>query len=217
MKEAGDSSLIIMSTDSNCLQRLSPDIWINISCYFETLKDFIRVWIAGNFTKLIPKSHPTFWKVLLKHFLASQSIPFDQAMRSSYMLPTQSEIYDFLAIQSLFTARTCTRSGCFQPYLEWSNHSRSCSYHPGNLKPGQYLSCCRAKTFRDPGCKLAYHSGMFHFMVNTKREEADQAPQQNNKVNATNQHSLPAISLETKHKQNNKPLEISKSLKLPTI
>lgn len=208
-------SSVFNSDRSNKFRCLSTELWIEIACYFDNLKDFFRAWLAGNLIRLIPKSHPSFWKILLKLYLQSRSIPFEQATRSSYMQPNETSYYDFALIQSLFTARKCTRSGCFQKYCEWSNHPKACAYHSGKYKPGQYVSCCRAKSFQEPGCKFAYHSGMFHFMVNIKREDPPKK-EENEKSKGTSA-SLPSISSSPANRQTSGNSSSMSLLKLPPI
>jgi hypothetical protein len=54
-------------------------------------------------------------------------------------------------------------------YHEFNNDNSQCVYHPGKLKSGGYLSCCRNKGFKSVGCKKAYHDGMFYSMVYSRR------------------------------------------------
>lgn len=72
-------------------------------------------------------------------------------------------------LKALFSSKKCSRSGCMKFYHEFNNDNSQCMYHPGKLKSGGYLSCCRNKGFKSVGCKKAYHDGMFYSMVYSRR------------------------------------------------
>lgn len=72
-------------------------------------------------------------------------------------------------LKALFSTKKCSRSGCMKFYHEFNNDNSQCMYHPGKLKSGGYLSCCRNKGFKSIGCKKAYHDGMFYSMVYSRR------------------------------------------------
>ena len=72
-------------------------------------------------------------------------------------------------LKALFSSKKCSRSGCMKFYHEFNNGNSQCMYHPGKLKSGGYLSCCRSKGFKSVGCKKAYHDGMFYSMVYSRR------------------------------------------------
>jgi hypothetical protein len=82
------------------------------------------------------------------------------------------DYFHFLRV--LFQRSKCNRSGCYQYYYEWENHLKACSYHPGRLVGSRkYVSCCRASSYGDRGCKTAYHNGSFYFMLHLKRNDKD--------------------------------------------
>lgn len=159
--------------------RLPTETWILIASYLPTLREFMRLWVASQkLQSLLPKSDSMFWRALLECFLQSRSIALDSIslsitgsskFLSKSRKKEKSSLEEFQAIENLFTRRKCSRSGCLKHYEEWMNTATACWYHPGQLKSGMFLSCCRADSFQTPGCKSSFHSGMFHYMLHSFR------------------------------------------------
>lgn len=157
------------------LYRLPPESWIQIASFLPTLREFVRLWVTSQqIQKQLPKADATFWKALLEFFLAGRQLTLESISVSiigpSKFLSSSRKVQkgcydDFRLMESLFTKRKCSRSGCFRFYEEWANFNQACCYHPGQLKSGMFLSCCRAASFQESGCKYTFHSGMFHFML----------------------------------------------------
>ena len=54
------------------------------------------------------------------------------------------------------------------------NGPSSCRYHTGKVVKGgsKRLSCCRADSFRSPGCKLGHHQSHYFNLLHKPRESA---------------------------------------------
>jgi hypothetical protein len=179
---------------------LSKDMVVWIASYLPSLRDFIRLWTTSKaFQQVYPVHLNNFWKTLLQYFLQSRKLKLDEASRSLFLLPPpdtnkfssglpsssnqqqrqqqQQQQQAFQQLELLFTFRKCSRSGCQHKWFcEWDNHPTACWFHPGKLRNGHYLTCCRAGSFQEPGCKQGYHDGVFHMLVFSRREHADTLP-----------------------------------------
>ena len=76
----------------------------------------------------------------------------------------------FKLLALFHTNRKCCRSGCYNEFTEVRNLSTSCRYHPGKRNPRtKLISCCRAKSFLEPGCTSGFHNGMCYAAIFSKR------------------------------------------------
>lgn len=171
---------------SKLIYHLPSAIWIFISTYFNSLSEFMRVWIALRLNqKGISIDDTIFWRQLISQFLLSRGLMLENMQRCIHLthyyspvksnndidgLPAQPNQF-FLFLRVLFQKSKCSRSGCFQYYYEWQNHPKACSFHSGRLVNGKYLSCCRARSFSgkgnftSSGCQNGYHEGNFFLLA----------------------------------------------------
>ena len=91
----------------------------------------------------------------------------ETVLRTGCRLDTQP----FFLIRELYKTKKCSRSGCYQPFREIDNFEVSCVYHPGKMSNRKHLSCCRCKTFKEPGCKVSYHDGSLFTTILKEREK----------------------------------------------
>jgi hypothetical protein len=154
----------------------SPDLWCEIFYRCSDLKDVVRLWIAFGLRRTITKTSK-IWTYVLEHFLTRIGRRgggcgiFEAAERMQRpCLTINLTGLDLLA--QLHKLRKCSRSGCLRNFIELENHKSACTYHTGKIRAG-YLSCCRAKSFRAPGCKEGYHDGDFFDYAFSKRPHVD--------------------------------------------
>lgn len=209
------NALSNVGVDSKIMYRLPAEVWILIAAYFPSLREFMRLWVScQRLQQQLNKHDSIFWKSLLTTFIQERNIAMDSIsvsitgsskFLSKSRIVERNTLEDFKVIENLFTRRKCSRSGCFQYYEEWMNHASACWHHPGQMKSGMFLSCCRANSFQAPGCKSTFHSGMFHYMLNSFRaidlaakEEQAHSSATSGKVNggtvAASSSFLPEIS-----------------------
>jgi hypothetical protein len=163
------------------ITQLSPELLISVAVHLENLRDFIKLWIVLKlYRQELKNDHTSFWFNLLNEFLTKRNLSIEETDRIRY-LTSYYKRHDvdgrnnpddyFLLIRILFQKSKCSRSGCFRGFYEWQNNSTACLYHPGKLKNGRYMTCCRAKSFQSMGCKAALHDGKFHFMAFLRRDQ----------------------------------------------
>jgi hypothetical protein len=69
------------------IKSLTPELWIFISCYFDSLKSFIQIWIILKlYRNEISTTHSSYWFNLLKEFLESRSLTMEQMNHVSHLI-----------------------------------------------------------------------------------------------------------------------------------
>ena len=147
---------------------LSGDLWVLVFEYLENLKEAVRAWIAFCLTKRGLSATDPLWLVLLEKRFESYTTLF--LTRTAY--PTLCEEKQGLRFFArIHHQKKCSRSGCYQTFVEIDNTATSCRFHPGRLNAAGILSCCRQKSFKSEGCRSAYHCGDYFDFVWGAREE----------------------------------------------
>lgn len=148
------------------MKRFYDEIWFHVAGYFISLKSFARFWWSTPHLVRSTLTHNSrFWMGIIRHFCEIQYLDFSQ-------ITGRIDIRDrgIYILRSLHNSKRCSRSGCYQMYTEWDNNSTQCMYHPGRLRAGGHLSCCRGKGFTAPGCKAAFHDGAVYTFIHMRRQ-----------------------------------------------
>ena len=145
--------------------RFCDDIWFIIGNYLSNLRFILRYWLADREFRQNYPTHCSFWSAMIKSYCVTHGYNYTDTMARLCL----NESMGVGLLKALFSSKKCSRSGCMKFYHEFNNDNSQCVYHPGKLKSGGYLSCCRNKGFKSVGCKKAYHDGMFYSMVYSRR------------------------------------------------
>lgn len=145
--------------------RFCDDIWFIIGTYMSNLRFIMRYWLADKEFRQNYPAHCNFWSAIIKSYCMTHGYNYTDIMARLCL----NESMGVGLVKALFSSRKCSRSGCMKFYHEFNNDNSQCLYHPGKLKSGGYLSCCRNKGFKSVGCKKAFHDGMFYSMVYSRR------------------------------------------------
>lgn len=145
--------------------RFCDDIWFIIGTYLSNLRFILRYWLADREFRQNYPTNCSFWSAMIKSYCMTHGYNYTDTMARLCL----NESMGVGLLKALFSSRKCSRSGCMKFYHEFNNDNSQCVYHPGKLKSGGYLSCCRNKGFKSVGCKKAYHDGMFYSMVYSRR------------------------------------------------
>lgn len=129
------------------------------------LRFIMRYWLADKEFRQNYPAHCNFWSAMIKSYCMTHGYNYTDIMARLCL----NESMGVGLVKALFSSRKCSRSGCMKFYHEFNNDNSQCLYHPGKLKSGGYLSCCRNKGFKSVGCKKAFHDGMFYSMVYSRR------------------------------------------------
>lgn len=145
--------------------RFCDDIWFIIGTYLSNLRFILRYWLADREFRQNYPTHCSFWSAMIKSYCMTHGYNYTDTMARLCL----NESMGVGLLKALFSSKKCSRTGCMKFYQEFNNDNSQCVYHPGKLKSGGYLSCCRNKGFKSVGCKKAYHDGMFYSMVYSRR------------------------------------------------
>ena len=205
-----------------------PELWCEIFYRCSELKDVVRLWIAFGLRKSITKKSK-IWTHVLEHFLVRNGwrgggygiFEATERMRRP-CLNVKLIGLDLLA--QLHKLRKCSRSGCLRNFIELENHKSACKYHTGKIRAG-YLSCCRAKSFRAPGCKEGYHDGDFFDYTFSKRPDEDDqiSSTGSGKPTETQSLKLPSIHIQSPRASGNQEhpksskIDVSNVSAIPSI
>ena len=148
-----------------------PDILIYLSLFCDDLADIVRFWIAfSSLNKHIPE-YDRAWREIIRFWAKLRDLGDldDIIMRLGCRLSTGG----VLLLERVCTERKCSRSGCLMKYRECNNHSGACLYHPGKISRGS-LTCCKKASFKEPGCRTAFHDGALYESIYARREKMDE-------------------------------------------
>lgn len=170
---------------------LSEDVWLLIFSFCPDLRDCVRAWIGFGLRQNIDTKN-SLWLKNLQLYYRDRENDFE-----STMLRIMSPLSTYVGLdlyKQLHLTKKCTRSGCLKHFREINNHGYACQYHSGHMKPSRTLSCCRASSFKSPGCKSTWHDGFFFEMVYSKRQSvAEELISNGNKKLPQCQSTLPQI------------------------
>ena len=155
---------------SSTYRRFSADEWAIIFSYLPTLRCVVKSYIAFNLSKHGITSQHKIWMTVLEQRHSIDIRGF--LLRTNYPT-TEEQKQGLVFFARLHRRKKCSRSGCFKEFIEIDNTRTSCRHHTGRVN-GQHLTCCRASSFREEGCRRGYHSGDFFEFVHSKRD--DNAP-----------------------------------------
>jgi hypothetical protein len=201
------------------VKSLTEDDWIVVMSFLD-VKDAVRLWIGICLQKQgIGRQHMV-WEPVIGRLLGERTLD-DVALRlNMYSEGKTVREYGLDIIASLFMTRRCSRSGCLRTFCEKENFADSCAYHPGRMKR-QFLSCCRGKNFRVPGCKKSYHDAHYFNLLMAPRIETDNSTDNEKEKRKLLPLLSPSPSLCVDIQTNNKAMTLHEndttSVKLPTI
>lgn len=165
----------------------------------------------------LPQVAATDTRVNYQITLCSQQ----QLAMGNHSLVTMNEEQDIQypdfpsTIRAMLERRRCSNSGCLQYFCELDNRPNSCRHHPGRLLPTKTLSCCRARSFKSPGCKQGYHDGSFALFLSQPRPSSPTSRRDIVPV-----VGLPAVVSSAGHQHHNVTADVTAELeriRLPAI
>ena len=175
---------VIMSTENNIKEQyniilkasimdLDADCIAYLFLFLEP-KLAIRLWMVCRWNSYGITPEHKVWKGVVKNLLGNERLKDIDDIYSRLNIIYSSDngqpcpIDNISFMKELYRHRKCGRSGCYKIYREVDNYKDSCCYHPGT-KRSTKLSCCKAKSFKDVGCKYSYHNGHFFNVLYSAR------------------------------------------------
>ena len=147
--------------------QFGADLLIYLSLFCTDLADICRFWEAMCLTKHIPE-YDRAWREILRFWaqLRRMGDLDDVIIRLGCPLSTGG----ILLLERVCAERKCSRSGCLKKFREVQNRHDACLYHPGKMARGS-LTCCKKASFREKGCRTAFHDGALYESIYARREK----------------------------------------------
>ena len=150
-----NSFSIIPSPPQSPFVLMDANLWLEIFLFLPSLREVVKTWVAFCLSKHgISVQHQIWFQLLSLASLDTNAF----LLRTNY--PTSAiEKQGLVFFARLHKKKKCSRSGCFMEFIECENTANSCRFHPGKKTAVGYLSCCRAKNFKETGCSSRFHTG----------------------------------------------------------
>ena len=156
---------------------LNEDCFLQLASWCESIPDVVHIWIGLCLAKRGMSADSGFWRLFLKEYYKRYGGGVDLAgsiIRAGLRLDEQDGLQ---LLKKLYMRRKCSRSGCMIIFREIENFWGQCHFHPGGLRNGWSLTCCRGLSFQSAlGCKVGFHDGSLHESIYSIRCERQILP-----------------------------------------